>query len=418
VADSAGASNLFGLSLQGNAAGDPVAAESLNAPTDVSANTTSGFTANVWHHACGVWASATSRVAYLNGGSKGTDTTSCTPTSLDRIGLGNTAQSSPVRLLAGLLAEVGIWNAALTDDEVVALAKGFSPECIRPQNLVFYKKLIRKITDGRGPAITAVGSPTVADHPRIIYPRNRIINPFAVAGAQSINLDLATETDSAPATTARKTVALSLATEADEAPTPTARKTAALSLATETDEAPTLTARKTVTLSLATETDETPTITARKTAALSLATETDEAPVIAPHKAVVLAIAQETDLAIPITTGVGHLVNLELAQETDSAPSVSVFVWTYQGPIKRCESSALRFLEVTMQAVSGTVHARLMDMTNGLPVVESLVSTDAVVKTRLQSPLFNLMVGAEYEVQAGRLEGDSGRLFGVEAVAL
>jgi len=38
----------------------------------------------------------------------------------------------------GLIAEVGIWDVALTDAEIASLAKGFSPLLVRPQNLKGY----------------------------------------------------------------------------------------------------------------------------------------------------------------------------------------------------------------------------------------------------------------------------------------
>ena len=39
------------------------------------ASTSTTFSTNTWHHACGVWASDSSRAAYLDGGGKGTETT-------------------------------------------------------------------------------------------------------------------------------------------------------------------------------------------------------------------------------------------------------------------------------------------------------------------------------------------------------
>jgi hypothetical protein len=69
--------------------------------------------------------------------------------------------------MQGLIAEVGIWNVALTDDEVLALAKGFTPDQIRPQSLIAYLPLVRTNQDIKGNAWTTAGTLTAADHPRI-----------------------------------------------------------------------------------------------------------------------------------------------------------------------------------------------------------------------------------------------------------
>ena len=70
----------------------------------------------------------------------------------------------------GSLAEVGIWNAALTADEIASLAKGMTCDKIRPQSLVFYAPLVRDLIDQKGGlTITNNNAATVAAHPRI-YP--------------------------------------------------------------------------------------------------------------------------------------------------------------------------------------------------------------------------------------------------------
>jgi hypothetical protein len=69
----------------------------------------------------------------------------------------------------GLLAEHAVWNVGLTQADATALAKGFTPDQVRPQSLVFYAPLVRELRDLRGGlAITAANSPTVANHPRVI----------------------------------------------------------------------------------------------------------------------------------------------------------------------------------------------------------------------------------------------------------
>jgi hypothetical protein len=157
-------SNYIGLAASGTRAGDPVIAYVGGALALASSST--GYSANTWQHAAGVFTSSTSRAAFVNGGSKGTNTTSVTPTSLVSTALGmfNAAGSDS---MLGALAEVGIWNVALTDDEVASLAKGFSPDQIRPQSLIAYLPLVRTAQDIKGNAWTTAGTLTVADHPRV-----------------------------------------------------------------------------------------------------------------------------------------------------------------------------------------------------------------------------------------------------------
>ena len=70
--------------------------------------------------------------------------------------------------MGGAIAEVGIWNAALTAAEVASLAKGMPCDKIRPQSLVFYAPLVRDLIDQKGGlAITNNGGATVANHPRV-----------------------------------------------------------------------------------------------------------------------------------------------------------------------------------------------------------------------------------------------------------
>jgi hypothetical protein len=67
----------------------------------------------------------------------------------------------------GDLAELGMWQATLTAEEVASLAKGISCDKIRPQSLVYYTPLIRDIQDlARGMTLTNTNS-TVANHPRV-----------------------------------------------------------------------------------------------------------------------------------------------------------------------------------------------------------------------------------------------------------
>jgi hypothetical protein len=68
----------------------------------------------------------------------------------------------------GRIADVGVWNVALTAAEIASLAKGMACDKVRPQSLVFYAPLARNLIDVRsGFTITNNNSATVANHPRI-----------------------------------------------------------------------------------------------------------------------------------------------------------------------------------------------------------------------------------------------------------
>jgi hypothetical protein len=197
AASEAGAGNRDGFYMfaGGAQAGDPVLATTRNADLSSSASSTTGYTAGTWHHACAVFASATDRRAFIDGGSKGTNATSRTP--------------APTRYLAGIsneltfdingrLAELGIWNVALTDEEVAALGRGYSPLLVRPASLVEYWRciegtgatVVRNFRSG-GPEFTIQGDGVSrADHPRIIQPLRALINPKSAGGAVNRVVDV------------------------------------------------------------------------------------------------------------------------------------------------------------------------------------------------------------------------------------
>ena len=134
------------------------------------------FSANTWFNAIAVERAVDSRSLYLNGGtviggSERTNTTNTGAPAVSRIAIGARYYSGSLGGYAnGLIAEVGIWNVELTESERVSLARGMTPDKIRPQNLVFYAPLVRDLNDQKGGlTITNNNGATVANHPRI-YP--------------------------------------------------------------------------------------------------------------------------------------------------------------------------------------------------------------------------------------------------------
>lgn len=134
-----------------------------------NATTTASATLNAWNHAAGVFTGIASRDSYLNGGNKGSNTTSLTPSGIDRtsIGIGDGSTASTPFHNTGMLAELGWWNVALDAAEIAALAAGVPPPLVRPQSLMAYVPIVRDLVAWKGGAFAITGSLTVADHCRI-----------------------------------------------------------------------------------------------------------------------------------------------------------------------------------------------------------------------------------------------------------
>ena len=117
VGDKDVAEKYCGLRAEGAVAGDPVRAYSRNTSA-VYADSTTGFTANKWHLATGVFASAASRIAYIDGGSPGSNTSSQAALNWDRTAIGYFGDSTPTNYFSGKISVAYIWNRALTAAEV------------------------------------------------------------------------------------------------------------------------------------------------------------------------------------------------------------------------------------------------------------------------------------------------------------
>ena len=161
--------------------------------------TVSGLSTNTLYHGCGVYTTTTHRRAIINGdwAGSGVNTNLSSPTGIDRIAIG--AQyyfDNRAEYHEGMVAEVAVWNAALTQGEVEALAAGYSPLFIRPASLAFYADMVRDVKDLiTGVVLTEDGtSPTVVEHPRIIRPSGQILQfPLAApVGGGDIVIDIPT----------------------------------------------------------------------------------------------------------------------------------------------------------------------------------------------------------------------------------
>jgi hypothetical protein len=123
ISDSGSTDNYMIIQASGNVTGDPVRALDRGTTARVAATTT-GYSADTWHHACGVFTSTTSRTIYIDGGSSATDTNTSTPTGIDSLGVGALERSSG-------------WGVfvALSANEVASLAAGLFPPKLRAANL-------------------------------------------------------------------------------------------------------------------------------------------------------------------------------------------------------------------------------------------------------------------------------------------
>lgn len=137
--------------------------------TTASVNSSSTFTNGSWSHAAAVYSSNSSRTAYCNGGGAQTNTSLINSSpGFDSVFIGARFNPSLGGFFSGDLAEIGIWNAALTAAEVASLARGMTCDKVLPQNLVFYAPLVRDLIDAKGGlTITNNNGATISNHPRV-----------------------------------------------------------------------------------------------------------------------------------------------------------------------------------------------------------------------------------------------------------
>lgn len=116
--------DLFRLRL--NTSGAPVA-QSGQSSVFVTATASAALSNNTWAHVAAVFASTTSRTAYLNGGNAGSDANASTPAGVTTTDMA-TGSDSGATLQIALPA---IWTAALSAGEIAALAAGLDPRLLQ-----------------------------------------------------------------------------------------------------------------------------------------------------------------------------------------------------------------------------------------------------------------------------------------------
>jgi len=162
-----GVNEFYLLQAAGAIAGDPVRAMSYSGTWRVAATTT-GYSAGTWTHALGIFAADNDRRAFISGGSKGTESTAEDVAAASYIMVGAYKASVPTGFFDGKLAELAMWNIALSDANAASLAAGVLPTAIEAANLIGYWPLFDDANDDKGTAnLTEIGSPSydTADHP-------------------------------------------------------------------------------------------------------------------------------------------------------------------------------------------------------------------------------------------------------------
>ena len=176
------ANNQFSIELR---AASVIRAEALSVGGANSQTTATMPRDDTWHHVAGVFASTTSRIAYLDGVAGTENTTLVAPSGATDLIIGEEAAAAGDQTWRGLMSHVAIWNVALTAAEMLMLGEGrLSPLRVRPQSLVFYTPFLGRDSteiDTIGARTLSVTSATAtANEPQLIQARNRrVFLPFS-----------------------------------------------------------------------------------------------------------------------------------------------------------------------------------------------------------------------------------------------
>ncbi len=294
--------------------------------TFVSAVTDNLFVQNKWSHCAGIWTGNSERRAILDGdlsnAETNTETQNVNASLIDEFCIGWENDSSPGDGFEGQIADLFVFNKALTDAEVIE-------HYDNPFDMVY--ALGRKIwllpsaaPTGQTIAVglvteTDLAQPVTAAKARALGQalETDLAQPVDVEPLRRL-INQALETDLAQPVTSAKARALGQVLETDLAQALTAVKSRILGQVLETDLAQPITAAKLLTLGQVVEVDLAQPVTSAKARALGQVLETDLAQALTAVKSRILGQVTETDLAFELIAQ-GQQVAIELVTDTDPA---------------------------------------------------------------------------------------------------
>ena len=164
------------FTLTANNVGNGCSAFSVNSGGSAGSGIVGSESGGKWRHYGAIFASATSRTAYLDGLAGTTDVTNIAVSGADRVIVGARINAGSYGTFAsGAVCDSAIWNTSLTSAEWQALANGVRPLSIRPESLVFYNPLDDRWTydRARGLFLSDVGPTGAAEDPPFLQKPRR-----------------------------------------------------------------------------------------------------------------------------------------------------------------------------------------------------------------------------------------------------
>jgi hypothetical protein len=153
-------------------------------------------TINTWNHCAGTIDGSLTQRVYLNGTKTGVDITGVSGvTGLSRTNIAAyIATTTIINPVDGRIAEVAVWNVALTANEILALALGLRAYMVRPLSIAGYWPMDGLVSpepdlSGRKIAMTLVNAPVRSNGPPVTYftPKAPAQAILAVAAAPALS---------------------------------------------------------------------------------------------------------------------------------------------------------------------------------------------------------------------------------------
>ncbi len=182
--ENTGTGSLHSIYFRG--AADNLAGALSKVGTTTQAKSTTPMIPGQWHHVTGVFEADNERRVYLDGGNMGVNSATRVFDSADYFVLGNVRTTDAVDV-----AEIAIIAGVLSDEEIAMLANGCSMLTLpSAAMLLTYHDCVRGINrPGVGPVASSAGTPTVVDHPRMLWSSGGLsqVQPFRIRGPLQID---------------------------------------------------------------------------------------------------------------------------------------------------------------------------------------------------------------------------------------